>query len=313
MTNDEIIQLLQQDIQGEHQAIVMYLMHAYELGEGEFAAEIEAIAREEMRHLDWLADKITGLGGKPVMEPQKPDFTPAEPAQQMLKNVGLEDGAINQYRQHIEAIQEPGIRMVLSRILHDEIVHRDMFTKLAEETRGMNGVIAEANAAGEKPAERIAGILNEGVRHEYTVILQYLFHGFMTEDKELAEDWQNIAINEMQHMGWLSEALASRGGRPDFQHTDLVLTADAETNLKADIAVEREVTRSYSEQIPELDDPGLVALVERIRDHEIFHDNQFAGLLEEVEAEEHDAQAPAEPEQETLTKPAIPTVGSLKK
>jgi len=26
------------------------------MGEGEMACEIEAIAREEMRHLDWLAD-----------------------------------------------------------------------------------------------------------------------------------------------------------------------------------------------------------------------------------------------------------------
>lgn len=313
MTNEEIIKLLQQDLQGEHQAIVMYLMHAYELGEGEFAAEIEAIAREEMRHLDWIADKITGLGGKPNMEPQQPDLTPAEPAQQMLKDVGLEDGAIRQYREHIEAIEEPGIRMVLSRILHDEIVHHDKFAKLAEELRSTTGVISQANAAGVMPTSRLAGIINEGVRHEYTVILQYLFHGFMTDDKELAEDWQNIAINEMQHMGWLSEALASRGGRPDFRHTDLVLTDDAETNLKADIAVERQVTQIYSKQIPELNDPGLVALVERIRDHEIYHDNQFAGLLDEVEAEEHSTDTPTTTCPEPEPKPVIPTVGSLKK
>ncbi|MHB9033758.1 MAG: hypothetical protein ACYC6L_12020 [Anaerolineae bacterium] len=54
------------------------------------------------------------------------------------------------------------------------------------------------------------------------------------------------------------------------------------------------------------------ALVERIRDHEIYHDNQFGGLLDEVEAEEHAAEQdspelpPAEP------KPMIPSVGSLK-
>jgi len=119
MTNEEIISLLQQDIQSEHQAIVTYLMHAYEVGESGLAAEIEAIAREEMRHLDWLADKITELGGKPNMEPIPPDLTPAPLSEQMSKDVRLEEGAAAMYREHIEAIDDPSIRMLLSRILHD--------------------------------------------------------------------------------------------------------------------------------------------------------------------------------------------------
>ncbi|MHB1356314.1 MAG: ferritin-like domain-containing protein [Anaerolineae bacterium] len=318
MSNQEIVELLQHDLQGEHQAIVMYLLHAYALGEGAVAAEIEGIAREEMRHLDWLADKIVGLGAKPSMEPAPIDAADAAPSQQMLKDVALEDGGIRQYRAHIEAIQDPGIRLVLSRILHDELSHRDKFVKLAEEVEGMTGVIAEVNAAGGKPAERLEGILNQGISHEYTVTLQYLFHGFMTKSKEFAEDWQNIAINEMQHIGWLAEALASRGGHPHFHHTELALASDEETSLKADIAVEREVTQAYSKQIPELEEPGLVALVERIRDHEIFHEEQFSGLLAEVEATEHEAATPCtcvpavvEP-CATPPHPPIPSVGSLK-
>ena len=56
MDKDKTIALLNQDLEGEHGAIVQYLSHAYAMGEGEMACEIEAIAREEMRHLDWLAD-----------------------------------------------------------------------------------------------------------------------------------------------------------------------------------------------------------------------------------------------------------------
>lgn len=319
MSNEEIVELLQQDMRGEHQAIVMYLLHAYALGEGAVAAEIEAIAREEMRHMDWLADKIVGLGAKPTMEPAPIDLSVAPPSLQMLKDVALEDGAIRQYRAHIEAIPDPGIRIVLSRILHDELQHREKFVKLSEETQGMPGVIAEVNAAGGKPGERLEGILNQGINHEYTVTLQYLFHGFMTRSKELAEDWQDIAVNEMQHIGWLAEALASRGGHPDFSHSELALAADEETNLKSDIAVEREVTQAYSKQIPELEEPGLVALVERIRDHEIFHEEQFSGLLAKVEAEEHATEEPCakepaaeEPCAKPQTQPQIPSVGSLK-
>ena len=67
MEKQEIIELLRKDMAGEHQAIIQYLFHAYALGEGEVAAEIEAIAREEMHHLDWLADAIVELGGDPNM------------------------------------------------------------------------------------------------------------------------------------------------------------------------------------------------------------------------------------------------------
>ncbi len=56
MDKKEIIRLLNYDLENEHGAIIQYLTHAYAMGEGELACEIEAIAREEMRHFDWLAE-----------------------------------------------------------------------------------------------------------------------------------------------------------------------------------------------------------------------------------------------------------------
>ena len=38
------------------------------MGEGEMACEIEGITREEMRHLDCLAEAIVELGGIPSLE-----------------------------------------------------------------------------------------------------------------------------------------------------------------------------------------------------------------------------------------------------
>lgn len=49
---DNVVGLLKKDMEGEHAAIIQYLVHAYGMGEGEMACEIEAIAREEMRHFD---------------------------------------------------------------------------------------------------------------------------------------------------------------------------------------------------------------------------------------------------------------------
>ncbi|GAI01020.1 unnamed protein product, partial [marine sediment metagenome] len=49
MDKDKIIALLNKDLQDEHGAIIQYLTHAYAMGEGEMACEIEALARDEMR------------------------------------------------------------------------------------------------------------------------------------------------------------------------------------------------------------------------------------------------------------------------
>ncbi len=68
MDKDKVIALLNEDLEGEHGAIVQYLTHAYAMGEGEMSCELEAIAREEMRHLDWLAETIVELGGFPSLK-----------------------------------------------------------------------------------------------------------------------------------------------------------------------------------------------------------------------------------------------------
>lgn len=328
MDKQEIVALLRRDMVSEHQAIVQYLFHAYVLGEGELACEIEGIAREEMRHLDWLADAITGLGGDPSMDRDPVDFTLTTVAELMTKDVGLEQGAIDQYRAHIEAIDDPGLQRLLSRILADELVHHGQFDKYAEEfadDAGMAAKIAKVNEDATGPGERTGEILNQGIRHEYTVVLQYLYHSFMAKGKEEFEELQNTAINEMQHMGWLAEAMASRGGHPDMSHAPLFLSHDLEANLEADIAVEQEVTRDYTTQMPELDDPDLQSLVQRIRDHEIYHDTTFKELLAEVreEAEAADAEAAeAEGEEPPCSEakgdqpqgdasPTPPTLGSL--
>ena len=43
-----VIDMLNADMRDEHAAIVQYLQHAYAIGEGEEACEIEAIARDEI-------------------------------------------------------------------------------------------------------------------------------------------------------------------------------------------------------------------------------------------------------------------------
>ena len=51
---------------------------------------------------------------------------------------------------------------------------------------------------------KVTRILNWGIEHEYTVVLQYLLHSYMAKNEEIKKEMQDQAINEMQHMGWLS-------------------------------------------------------------------------------------------------------------
>jgi len=68
MESQEAIRLLNEDIRGEHGAIILYLRTACALGEGAMAADIEEIARDEMRHPKWLAEEVVRLGGVPTVE-----------------------------------------------------------------------------------------------------------------------------------------------------------------------------------------------------------------------------------------------------
>ena len=320
MEKEQIIELLKHDMMGEHQAIIQYLNHAYAMEEGEIPCEIEGIARDEMRHLDWLADVVVELGGDPSMERLAMDSTERPPAEQMRKDIGLEQSAIADYRAHIKAIDDPEIQVLLGRIVQDELRHEDIFRKLVKEAEEEGEGTAEPDeaeprkeneeAATSKAPKRLAEILNLGIRHEYTVILQYLYHSFMAEDKELFEDLQMTAINEMQHMGWLSEELAGRGGKPDMSHSELVLTHDMEKALQADIVAERAVIQDYTNQAQEIEDERLRILVQRIRDHEIYHDGVFNRLLDKLR-EEREPEPDPNPDEETKRPPTTPSVGSL--
>ena len=278
----QIVAMLNEDIKGEHAAIVQYLRHAYAMGEGEMACEIEAIARDEMRHLEWLSETIAELDGEPTLDRGEMTIGGSSIAEWMLRDVGLERDAIAMYDEHVAAIDDPKIKRLLRRILSDETSHRHDFEHFVEKTKkkGMEP-IAPLEAPAGKPS-KLADMLNWGVRHEYTVILQYLYHSFMTPDDEVSEEMQDQAINEMQHLGWLAEELTGAANVPDIEETGVDRSKDTADMLRADIAVEREVTKEYTRQIDEVDDPDLKRLITRIRDNEIYHDELFSDLLDEV-------------------------------
>lgn len=281
--SEKVIALFNEDIKGEHMAIVQYLRHAYALGEGAMACEIEAIAREEMRHLDWLSEKVVELGGKPTLERAEIDLGGTAPGEWLRRDVKAEEDAIIMYKEHIEAIDDPEIKRLLRRILSDEEAHRAAFSHMVEKLE-REKIAPEGTLLAEK-RDKTIDMLNWGIRHEYTVILQYLYHSYLTPDEEVSLELQDQAINEMQHLGWLAEGMTETGGSPEIEETGVDRSEETVDMLQADVAVEREVTKEYTRQIKEVEDPGLKRLLTRIRDHEIYHDQLFTDLLEGLEKE----------------------------
>ncbi len=280
MDKNKIITLLNQDLEGEHGAIIQYLTHAYAIGEGEMACEIEAIAREEMRHLDWLAETIVALGGVPSLERGKMRMGGNSVADWMRNNVLLEEDATTLYGEHIKLIDDPKIKRLLKRILSDEESHHGDFQHF----------VAKAQQQGAKDIsgsrqDKVTEMLNWGIEHEYTVILQYLLHSYMSPNEEVKEQMQDQAINEMQHLGWLAEEMVGSGGNPRIEHTEVDRSTRTADMLRADIKIEQEVADAYDRAAKEVKEADLKRLLLRIRNHEIYHTDIFSDLLKEEEKE----------------------------
>jgi bacterioferritin len=278
MEEDRIITFLNQDLEGEHGAIIQYLTHAYAMGEGEMACELEAIAREEMRHLDWLAEAIVELGGVPSLERGKMRLGGESVADWMRNDVLLEEDGMNLYREHIKIIDDSKIKRLLQRILSDEESHHGDFEHFVNKAQKEGFTDVRGSRM-----DKVVQTLNWGIEHEYTVILQYMFQSYMTTNPEAKKQLEDQAINEMQHLGWLAEKIIDISGNPRIEHTEVDRSTRIADMLRADIKIEQEVADAYDRASREIEDVGLKQLLLRIRDHEIYHTEIFHDLLKEGE------------------------------
>jgi bacterioferritin len=274
MDKQKIIEMLNQDIEGEHAGIIQYLQHAFAMGEGEMSCEIEALAREEMRHLDWLAETIVELGGTPSLKRGMMRMGGKAVSEWMSNDVLQEDDAIKLYKEHIKAIDDPRIKRLLKRILSDEESHRGDFVHFVEKAKREGA----KDHRGDKKDET-TGVLNWGIEHEYTVILQYMLHSYLSPNAEMKKEMEDQAINEMQHLGWLAEEVVGGGATPVIEHTKIDRSKKPADMLRADIKIEKKVAEAYDKAAKKIKDPGLKKLLIRIRDHEIYHTKVFTDLL----------------------------------
>ncbi|MCE8424996.1 MAG: hypothetical protein J5U17_04390 [Candidatus Methanoperedens sp.] len=127
MENEEIIRLLNKDFVSEIEATMVYVRNAFIMSRCDPSRVTEAIAIDEMRHMNWLADLIIKRGGKPTMEHKELDFGGDDLETQLRKQMEYETEAVDRYKKHIEMIDDPEVAGVLKHILDEEKRHRKEF------------------------------------------------------------------------------------------------------------------------------------------------------------------------------------------
>ena len=136
---EKIIKALNIDIGLELGAIVQYIMHEV-MAEGMESPAImekfESISREEMKHLERLAERVNYLGGIPNTRPA-PIKAGGNLKKMVQDDLNGEYTAIKTYKQHVKMCAEIGdttTRLMLEEILSDEENHADTWETVLQKT-----------------------------------------------------------------------------------------------------------------------------------------------------------------------------------
>jgi bacterioferritin len=103
ITREKLIDLLNEDLAREYQAIIAYVVYSQVLKGAQYmniAAELEVHAGEELQHAIILANQIDYLGGMPVVVPKS--VKTSEKAEDMLRfDLDNENETIRNYRDRV--------------------------------------------------------------------------------------------------------------------------------------------------------------------------------------------------------------------
>jgi bacterioferritin len=130
----ETIRLLNVAFVHEIEATMIYVRNAFIIPQCDPSRVTEAIAVDEMRHMNWLADLIVKRGGKPSMEHKELDFGGDDLKSQLEHQKAHETGAIEMYRRLVDLIDDAEVVGVLKHILDEEKRHRKEFRMRLEKT-----------------------------------------------------------------------------------------------------------------------------------------------------------------------------------
>jgi bacterioferritin len=140
ITRTVLVDLLNEDLAGEYQAIISYVVYSQVLKGAQYmtiAAELEKHAAEELQHALIIAGQIDYLGGMPVVSP-KPVKTSATAEDMLRFDLENENETVRRYRDRVrqcEALGEFAVAEHIRDILVQEQDHQiALATALGVET-----------------------------------------------------------------------------------------------------------------------------------------------------------------------------------
>jgi bacterioferritin len=129
VTREQLIDLLNEDLEREYQAIIAYVVYSQVLKGAEYmniADELAVHAAEELKHALVISNQIDYLGGMPATKPKL--VKTSEKAKDMLRfDLENETETIRQYRDRVrqaDALGEFALAEHIRDILMDEQDHQ---------------------------------------------------------------------------------------------------------------------------------------------------------------------------------------------
>jgi bacterioferritin len=129
VTREQLIDLLNEDLEREYQAIIAYVVYSQVLKGAEYmniADELAVHAAEELKHALVISNQIDYLGGMPATKPKV--VKTSEKAKEMLQfDLDNETETIRQYRDRVrqaDALGEFALAEHIRDILMDEQDHQ---------------------------------------------------------------------------------------------------------------------------------------------------------------------------------------------
>jgi bacterioferritin len=136
MTREKLIDLLNEDLAREYQAIIAYTVYSQVIKGAAYmkiASELELHATQELQHALIIAKQIDYLGGTPTVEP-RPVKMSDDPKELLRFDLDNEVETIRNYRQRVtqcEALGEFAIAELVRKLLVEEQDHEiDLATAL---------------------------------------------------------------------------------------------------------------------------------------------------------------------------------------
>jgi bacterioferritin len=129
LSREQLIELLNEDLAREYQAIIAYVVYSQSLKGAAYVAiaeELQKHAKQELEHALVIARQIDYLGGTPTVTPKL--VKQSDKPEEMLRfDLEAENETIRHYRERVrqcEALGEFGMAQLIREILVDEQDHQ---------------------------------------------------------------------------------------------------------------------------------------------------------------------------------------------